>query len=61
MSERGKVTGKPNTKRRTASTRTSSRIKQVGPVNYTELDLSTSETESESTIVGSKSSFGSVK
>ena len=60
MSERGKDKRKQSTKR-AVPRRVSSRIHQVGPINYTELDLSLSETESESTIVGSESGFGSKK
>ena len=58
MSERGKDKRKQLTKR-AVPRRVSSRIHQVGPINYMELDLSLSETESESTIVGSESGFGS--
>ena len=61
MSKGEKDTGKLPTRRTAEPTKVSSRIKQVGPVNYAELDLSTSDTESESTVVGSESGFGSIK
>ena len=61
MSKRGRDTGKRPTKRSAAPTRMSSKINQVGPVNYAETDLTTPDTEREGTIVGSDSGFGSVK
>ena len=42
--------GKGQKKTTHEATRVSSRIQQVGPINYTELDLSLSETESESKL-----------
>ena len=60
MSERGKDKGKQPGKK-TAPTRISSRILTVGQVNYKEVELSASEEDSEGSIEGSKSGFGSVK
>ena len=60
MSERGKDKGNQLTKK-VAPTRESPRIKRVGPINYTEVDISDSGMESEGTIVASESGFGSTK
>ena len=44
-----------------APTRSSSRLLQVGPIDYREVDLSTSGEDSEGILEGSESRFGSVK
>ena len=51
MSERGKDKGKQPGKK-TVPTRSSSRILAVGPVNYKEVELTTSEEDSEGTLEG---------
>ena len=60
MSERGKDKGK-QPRKKTVPTRSSSRILAVGPVNYKEVELTTSEEDSEGTLEGSESGFGSIK
>ena len=60
MLERGKDKGKQPGKK-TVPTRSSSRILAVGPVNYKEVELTISEEDSEGTLEGSESGFGSIK
>ena len=60
MSERG-GDKRSQPKKKQAPTRTSTRIRKVGPVNYKEVDITDSDTESEDTVLDSESGFGSVK
>ena len=60
MSERG-GDKRSQPKKKQAPTRVSTRIRKVGPVNYKEVDITDSDTESEDTVLDSESGFGSVK
>ena len=59
MTERGKK--KKTQHKQLAPTRSSSRLLQVGPVNYKEVDLSSYGEVSEGTAVESELGFGTVK
>ena len=60
MTDRGKEKGK-QLGMKLAPTRSSSRLLQVGPIDNREVDLSKSGEDSEGTLEGSESRFGSVK
>jgi len=60
MLEKGKDKENPLNKR-AVPTEEFSRIRRIVPVNYSEEDLSASDTDSENAIVGSESGFGRIK
>ena len=62
MSKEGKdSTYRPKSRTMKGPTRESKRIKSKDQVDYAEVDLISSDTESEGTIINSESGFGSVK
>ena len=60
MSERG-GDKRSQPKKKQAPTRASTMIRKVGPVNYKEVDITDSDTESEDSVLDSESGFGSIK
>ena len=61
MSKRGRDTSYNPKRKILGPPRASSRLRQGGQVNYTDTDLVESDIDSEFTVCGSESGFGSVK